>query len=137
MFTLSIKDKNIFENVDFSKFSSDITETVGAAVEKFWEQDTKIVLKAINDFRELRDEKLVKNINFFSSLIKVEKHKPVIIRLSNNFIENFLDVTLEKKENFSLSNLTPLEIKILNSFSEFLYKRLKEVLISEKKIKIN
>ena len=136
MFTLSIQDKNIFQNVDFSKFSNDITETVGAAVEKFWEQDTKIVLKAINDFRELRDEKLVKNINFFSSLIKVEKHKPVIIRLSNNFIENFLDVTLEKKENFSLSNLTPLEIKILNSFSEFLYKRLKEVLISEKKLKL-
>ena len=133
---MSIKDKNIFEDIDFSKNTDTIINAVKIAVEKFWEQDIKITLRAINDFRELRDEKLLKNTNFFSSSIKVEKHKPLTVRLSGNFIQNFLDITLDSKEKFSLSDLTPLEIKILNSFSEFLYKRLKDVLISEKDLKL-
>ncbi len=133
---MSIKDKNIFEDIDFSKNTDTIINAVKIAVEKFWEQDIKITLRAINDFRELRDEKLLKNTNFFSSSIKVEKHKPLTVRLSGNFIQNFLDITLDSKEKFSLSDLTPLEIKILNSFSEFLYRRLKDVLISEKDLKL-
>ncbi len=136
VFTLSVKNKNIFNNLDLSKFYEDITNVVASAVEKFWEQDVKVTLRAINDFRELRDEKLVENINFFSSLIKVEKHKPITVRLSSDFIQNFLDITLKKNEKFLLSSLTSLEIKILNTFCEFLYKRLRNILIPEKNLKL-
>ena len=134
---MSFKDKNIFNNINFNLFGDMITETVKVAVEKYWEQEAEITLKAVNDYRELRDEKLVKNIDFFSCQIKVEKHKPIIARLSKEFIQNFLDLTLQNNsKDFKLANLTPLEIKILNNFSEFLYRRLKEVLIPEKNLKL-
>ena len=112
---MSFKDKNIFNNINFNLFGDMITETVKVAVEKYWEQEAEITLKAVNDYRELRDEKLVKNIDFFSCQIKVEKHKPIIARLSKEFIQNFLDLTLQNNsKDFKLANLTPLEIKILN-----------------------
>ena len=134
---MSFKNKNIFCDIDFNLFDKTIVETLKAAIEKYWEQEVKVTLRAVNDFFELRDEKLIKNIDFFSSQIKVEKHKPIIVRLSSGFAENFLDITLQNNsKRFKLSDLSSLEIKILNNFSEFLYKRLKDVLISEKNLKL-
>ncbi len=134
---MSFKNKNIFSNLDFNSFNDSMVETVKSAVEKYWEQEIKITLRAVNDFRELRDEALIKNIDFFSSQIKVEKHKPIIVRLSGEFIESFLDITLSNNSNrFNLSAMTPLEVKILNNFSEFIYKRLKDILIPEKNLKL-
>ena len=93
------KTINIFENIDFNAFSMQIGETVKNACEKFWEQDIKISMQAINDFREIRDEKLVSNIDFFSSQIKVENHKPILVRLSKDFIETILEVSLKNKNS--------------------------------------
>lgn len=132
------KTVNIFENIDFSAFSMQIGEAVKGACEKFWEQDIKISMQAINDFREVRDEKLVSNIDFFSSQIKVENHKPVLIRLSKDFIETILESSLQKNNSkFEFTKMTPLEVKILNGFCEFLYRKLKDVLISPKDAKLS
>ena len=90
------KKKNIFENIDFKIFASQIGEVIKDAFEKFIEQDIKVSLQAVNDFREIREEKLTKNIDFFSSQIKVENHKPIIVRFSRDFIESFFDSTLAR-----------------------------------------
>ena len=135
---MSNNKKNIFQDIDFNALTSQLTEAVKSAVEKYWEQDIQIVFQAINNFREVREERLCANIDFFSSQIKVEVHKPVTIRLSKDFVENFLTITLDSRiSNFSLTKLTGLEIKILNNFCEFLYKRIKEVLISPRDVKIS
>ena len=132
------KTINIFENIDFNGFSMQIGTTIKEACEKFWEQDIKISMQAINDFREIRDEKLVSNIDFFSSQIKVENHKPVLIRLSKDFIETILESSLNNKATkFEFTKMTPLEIKILNGFCEFLYRKLKDVLISPSTAKLS
>ena len=132
------KKKNIFENINFKSFASQICEVLKDAFEKFWEQDVKITLQAVNDFRELREEILTKNIDFFSSQIKVENHKPVVIRLSKEFVENFLEISLgERNHGFRLTKLSPLEIKILNTFGEFIYKKLKDILIPVKDAKLS
>ncbi len=132
------KTINIFENTDFNTFASEIGGAIKGACEKFWEQDIKIAIQAVNSFREIRDEKLISNIDFFSSQIKVENHKPILIRLSKEFIEYILDSNLRSSNaKFEFTKLTPLEVKILNGFCEFLYKRLKEVLISPKEAKLS
>ena len=134
---------DIFQNNDFTGFTASIMEAVHIAIEKFWEQDVKLKIRAMNTFRELRDEKLIKGVDFFSSQIKVEQHKPVTIRLDSDFIENFFDITLDdesdtyKKKNFKLSSMSNLEIKILNSFCEFLYKKIKDILIPVSTVKLS
>ena len=132
------KIQNIFHDKNLNVFTSQFCEALKSALELFWEQDAKITLQAINDYREIRDEKLISNLDFFSSQIKVESHKPVIIRLSKEFIENILKNSLGINSSvFRLSAITPLEINILNGFCEFLYKRLKDVLISPSDAKLS
>ncbi len=132
------KKKNIFYNLNFDAFFPQLRETVKNAVEKYWELESSVYIQAINDFREIRQESLVKNLDFFSSQIKVDKHKPVIIRLGKNFVEQYLNSTLEDSPpDFKLSSLTPLEIKILNNFAEFLYKKINEIILSPKVAKIS
>ncbi len=132
------KTINIFENIDFNAFSMQMGKAIKDACEKFWEQDIKISMQAINNFREIRDEKLVANIDFFSSQIKVENHKPIIVRLSKDFIETILEVSLKNKNSkFEFTKLTPLEVKILNGFCEFLYRKLRDVLIPPNNAKIS
>ena len=124
------KTKNMFIDKNLNLLTSQFCEALNSALESFWEQDTKVILQAVNDYREIRDEKLISNLDFFSSQIKVENHKPVIIRLSKEFVENILQDSLEANFfAFKFSEITPLEIKILNGFCEFLYKKLKEILI--------
>lgn len=135
---MSNQKKNIFHTLNFNSFFPQLSAEVKGAVEKFWEIDTPVALQAINNFKDVRDECLISDLDFFSSQIRVEHHKPVLIRFSKDFIENFLETTLKNKDdNFLLSSLTPLEVKILNSFSEFLYKRIKETLISPKEAKLS
>ena len=132
------KVQNIFQDKNLNIFSSQSCDVIKSALELFWEQDAKVILQGVNDYREIRDEKLVSNIDFFSSQIKVESHKPVIIRLSKEFIENILKNTLGlNSQVFRLSAVTPLEINILNGFCEFLYKRLKDILISPSDAKLS
>ncbi len=132
------KIQNIFHDKNLNVFTSQFCEALKSALELFWEQDAKITLQAVNDYREIRDEKLISNLDFFSSQIKVESHKPVIIRLSKEFIENILKNSLGINSSvFRLSAITPLEINILNGFCEFLYKRLKDVLISPSDAKLS
>ena len=132
------KVQNIFQDKNLNIFSSQSCDVIKSALELFWEQDVKVILQGVNDYREIRDEKLVSNIDFFSSQIKVESHKPVIIRLSKEFIENILKNTLGlNSQVFRLSAVTPLEINILNGFCEFLYKRLKDILISPSDAKLS
>ena len=130
--------KNIFHNKNINLIASKLSEAIKTALETYWELDCKASLLAVNDFRNIRDEFLVNNIDFFSGQIKVENHKPITIRLCKNFIENFLNITLNnKKTQFNLKNLTALEIKILNSFCEFTYKKIKPCLISTKDSKLS
>ena len=130
--------ENIFNNIDFKTFEHEMTEVIQNAVEKYWEKDIKISLQSINDFRELREEKIIKGLDFFSSKITVEKHKPIIFRLSKEFINNFFDTILLKGDKPSgLENATKLEIKILNNFCEFIYKKLKNILLPVEKVHLS
>ncbi len=134
---------DIFQNNNFSPFITSISKVIQEGIEKFWEQDVKIKLRAINNFRELREEKLVLGTDFFSSQIKIENHKPVIIRLDNNFVENFFEIVLEdnitdtRSGNYKLSGMSKLEVKILNNFCEFLYKKIKDILIPVNTVKLS
>lgn len=130
--------EDIFKDINFSSINDAIVTTLQNSLEQFWAKDSLVSLQAINDFDEFRQEKIIKGIDFFSSKINVENYKPVTIRLSKGFIENYLNATFSSNLNiFNLSSLTPLEIKILNNFSEYLYKNLKEVLIPQNNLKIS
>ena len=129
--------QNMFNKINFIPLNQGMVEALKSATEKFWEQDVRVLMRAINDFRELRDEAIIRNLDFFSSQIKVEKHKPIVVRLSKSFVENFFLTTLyENDKKFKLANLTGLEVKILNNFAEFLYKKINEILLPVQTVKI-
>ena len=133
---MSQNNKNFFKNIDFTNFALKLTEGVKDAIEKYWEQEVQIKIRAVNDFFDFRDEELIRHQDFFTSQIKVENHHPIIIRLSKNFVKNFLDISLKSNfEDFNFKNLTQLEYKILNDFSEFAYKKFQDCLISTKNLK--
>ena len=135
---MSKNKQNIFNNVNIKETAFAFADLCASAIQKFWETDVDVKLFALNDFRELRDELLISKVDFFSSQIKVQSHKPIIIRLSKDFVESFLNEALNNEaSNFALTNLTQLEIKILNNFCEFLYKKIKEALIPSEKVKIS
>lgn len=135
---MSNKKNNTFKNIDINTFVSQICETVSLACENFWEQKATVTLQAINEFAQIRDEKLIANTDFFSSQIKVEDHNPITIRLSKEFIENILKISLKNSQTkFQFTKLTALEIKILNGFCEFIYKQLKEILIPATQAKLS
>ncbi len=129
---------NTFENKNLDNFIPKICDVIIEACQSFWEKDIKAHVLALNDFEALRNEKLVYSVDFFTSQIKVENHKPVVIRLAREFIENILDSILKSKgEKFDLTKLTELEVRILNAFCELLYKKLDEILVDTKNIKTN
>jgi len=128
---------NVFKNINFESFFQNFIQIIKQGFEKFWEAEIDLQLLAINDFKSLREEFFIKNLNFFSSQIIVEKHKPIIIRLDENFLTSFLDNTFaQRTEKFNIKTLTPLEIKILNVFCEFLYKQFQNNLIPIKNLKL-
>lgn len=130
------RNEKLFHKFDFSTTTSKILEGVHEAIEKYWEQENQIQLRAINNFFDFRDELLIRNQDFFTSQIKVKGHFPVVIRLSKKFVQNFLDITLKSNFNdFNLKNLTQLEFKILNEFCEFVYKKIQDNLVSAKNLR--
>lgn len=132
------KKENIFHDIDFVTFWQKMTEVLSQSIERYWENEILFNLLAVNDFKNIRDEYLIKNSDFFSSQIRVDKHKPVVIRLDKDFINNFLNNALESKEELQeLKNLTPLEVKILNNFCEYLYRQIQDILISPKQAKLS
>ena len=132
------KKDNTFCNIDFESFWQNLTEVLKGAIERYWEKDITLSLFAVNDFKNIRDEFLIKNTDFLSSQIRVDHHKPVIVRLDKDFINNFLSVALEmKSEKLELKKLTPLEVKILNNFCEYLYRQIQELLVPAKQAKLS
>ena len=132
------KRKNIFHNINFEGFFPKLAEAVKGGVEKFWETEIVIKLFALNDYKNIRDEYIIKNSDFFTSQIRIDNHKPIIVRLDNDFINQFLNCVLESKNEIQeLKNLTPLEVKILNNFCEYLYRQFQDLLIPVKQAKLS
>ncbi len=132
------KKENIFHNLDFQGFWQNMTEAVKDAVERYSEYDVDVSLFAVNDFKNIRDEYFTKNVDFFSSRIRIDRHKPIVIRVDRDFAINFLNKTLEaKSNNIDLKKLTPLEVKILNNFCEYLYRQICEILVPVKEVKLS
>ncbi len=132
------KKENIFHDKNFELFWHDLTETIKGATERYWEKEVLLKLLAVSNFRDIREEFIIRNSDFFTSQIRVDHHKPVIVRLDNDFIDNFLNETLDSKTSMQeLKTLTPLEVKILNNFSEYLYRQIQELLIPVKQAKLS
>lgn len=129
---------NIFSEIDFCKFAAPVEEAVKDAVENYWELDNiRVKTNAVNNFRDFREEEIISKTNFFSSQVRVQNHRPVIFRLSEEFTDNILTKVLKSNSNsFNLHVLTELEVKILNNFCEFLYKKLDTVLLPTNEVKI-
>ncbi|MBR2069267.1 MAG: FliM/FliN family flagellar motor switch protein [Candidatus Gastranaerophilales bacterium] len=132
------KKENVFHDLNFEGFWLKLTESIKDAVERYWETETVISLFALSDYKNIRDEFFVKNSDFFSSQIRIDHHRPVLVRLDTDFINNFLCKTLESTaQNQELKTLTPLEVKILNNFCEYLYRQIQELLIPPKQAKLS
>ena len=129
---------NIFNEIDLKNFTASIEDVVKEAIENYWELDNiKVKINALNNFRDFREEKTIFKINFFSGQIKVPNHRPIIFRLSEEFVDSILTKVLKRNTNkFNLNFLTDLEVKILNNFCEFLYKKLNKILFPADKAKI-
>ena len=62
------KKENIFNNINFEDFFPKLSEAVRNGIEKFWEKEVVLNLFALNNYKNIRDEYIVKNSDFFKVL---------------------------------------------------------------------
>ena len=133
----SVKKENLLFEADFSGFYSEIAKEVKNSIEAYWEIENDSVMLAVSDCKNIRDEYILREDDFFTSQIRIENHKPVLIRLNKEFINVFLDDTLDPAtDEFNLRKMSSLEVKIFNNFCEYLYKQINTLLIDSKQVKI-
>ena len=129
--------ENIFDEKKCGQISSVIMEFDGEflpkiidATQNFWEEKYEFRLFDINNLETVKEDKYLKNDSFFISQVPSETVPPVTIRLSEEFARLFLHNAFGSNlPLFELNDLSELEIRILNSYCDFLYKSFSNILI--------
>ena len=129
--------ENIFDEKKCGQISSVIMEFDGGflpkiidATQNFWEEKYEFRLFDINNLETVKEDKYLKNDSFFISQVPSETVPPVTIRLSEEFARLFLHNAFGSNlPLFELNDLSELEIRILNSYCDFLYKSFSNILI--------
>lgn len=76
---------------------------------------------------------LFKGEEYFVTQIKLNKYYSVALRLSKTAIENILDEVLGRRDKvFQMEDLDELEVKIITTFNDFVYSRIKSIFPDEK-----
>ncbi len=117
------------------EFDSKFLPKIIEATQTFWEDEYKFRLFDINNHEKVKDEKYLENDSFFISQVPSESTPPVTIRLSEEFVRLFLHAAFGSNlPLFELSDLSELEIKILNAYCDFIYKSFSNILIPQENL---
>ena len=118
-----------------AEFDSAILPKIIEATQSFWEDEFEFRLFDINKFESPKNDRYLKGETFFTSQVPSTNTQPVTIRLSGEFARLFLHNTFgSNSPEFRLVDLSELEIKILNSYCDFIYKSFSKELIAPEKL---
>lgn len=119
----------------FMEFDGEFLPKIIDSTKNFWEDDFEFRLFDINKHEKVKEDIYLKNDSFFISQVPSRLAPPVTIRLSSEFIRLILHGTFGSNlPLFELSDLSELEIRILNGYCDFLYKSFSNFLIDEDKL---
>ena len=110
----------------FGWFDNQLKNAVLKAAETFWENKFEIKTQSLTTNLSVKDDLTSKGEIYFTTELPVCDIQNIFIRLSSDFIRVLFV--------FKLQELSELEIKILNAFSEFINDEIKNFTIPHDKI---
>lgn len=114
----------------FEWFNDNITLNVLEAAQNYWEADFEIMLLSLTTNDTVKDDYTSKGEIYFTVQIPTQGNINPSVRISSEFARLFLhDFFGSNSPTFKLIDLSELEIKILNSFADFLYRSFEKVLL--------
>ncbi len=119
----------------FGWFDNQLKNAVLKAAEAFWENKFEIKTQSLTTNFSVKDDITSKGEIYFTTELPVCSAQNAFIRLSSDFIRILLHDTFGSNSPvFKLQELSELEIKILNSFCEFINDEIKNFIIPHDKI---
>ena len=114
------------------EFDGEFLPKIIEATQNFWEDEFDFRVFDINNNEKVKEDLYLEYDSFFISQVPSKHTPPVTIRLSDEFIRLIMHNTFgSNMPLFELSDLSELEIRILNGYCDFLYKSFSSLLISE------
>jgi len=119
----------------FGWFDSRLRSMLGQSLLAFFESKFDITSQSLTTNLSVRDDFASKGEIYFTSELSVCLNQNAYIRLSSEFVRILFHETFGSiSPVFKLQNLSELEIKILNSYCEFLNEGLKTLVVPHDKI---
>ena len=129
----TIKEQNLC--FLFGWFDSQLKMLLSKSLTGFWENKFDCLTQSLTTNLSVRDDVCSKGEIYFTAELSVCAHQNAYVRLSGDFVRVLFHETLGSSSPiFKLQELSELEIKILNSYCEFLNDGLKSLIIPHEKI---
>lgn len=130
---------NIRQNNDinllFNWFDNQLKNAIQNCIQIFWENKFDIKTQSLTTNLSVKDDFASKGEIYFTAQLSICAHQNAFVRVSSDFIRIlFHDSFGSISPIFKLQELSELEIKILNSFCEFLNDEIKNFIIPHDKI---
>ena len=119
----------------FGWFDTQLKNAVLKAIETFWENKFDIKTQGLTTNLSVKNDFTSKGEIYFTAELPIYTTQNAFIRISSDFVRIlFHDTFGSNSPVFKLQELSELEIKILNSFCEFINDELKNFIIPHEKI---
>ena len=119
----------------FGLFDTQLKNAVLKAIETFWENKFDIKTQGLTTNLSVKNDFTSKGEIYFTAELPICTTQNAFIRISSDFVRIlFHDTFGSNSPVFKLQELSELEIKILNSFCEFINDELKNFIIPHEKI---
>lgn len=116
--------------LSYGWFEAEFLPKIIEGLNIFWESEFEVKLVSISSFDTVKKDKISAGETYFAKPVKINSHQNVIFRLSAGFIRTvFHSILGSSAPTFQLSNLSGLEVKILNSFLDFMQKQICQMLL--------
>ncbi|MBQ7450495.1 FliM/FliN family flagellar motor switch protein [bacterium] len=100
------------------------------AIKEFWEIGIDNKLIEVSDKQGF----FYSGSEYFVTRIALAKEHQFIVRLSKEAVQVLLDMTISYNQNFVFENITELEARILTAFSNFIYEKFSQKMLSDSEI---
>lgn len=119
----------------FSWFDRQLKTLLSESLTAFWENKFDIITQSLTTNLSVRNDFISKGEIYFTAELSICIHQNAYVRLSSDFVRILFHETFGSiSPVFKLQDMSELEIKILNSYCEFLNEGLKSFIIPHEKI---
>ena len=115
--------------LSYGWFEAGFLPKIVEGLHTFWESEFEAKLVSISSFDTVKKDKYSAGETYFAKPVKLNSHQDAIFRVNAIFIRTVLHAVLgSSNPTFQLSAMSELEVKILNSFLEFMQKQISPML---------